>query len=298
MKIGKAFLFVFVSLYYSYILKVEIMIELPEAIVIGRQVQRMLVGRKVTEVYGPTHLHKFTFFNGTPGEYRSLLMDCRVESAFGKGIFVDILFGGDIHLSIFDGINMRYGVANDKLPEKYQMLITFDDNSFISFTTSMYGGIYVFHKEFDNKYRTLSLNSLSPLNDEFDAAFFTRLLASEKKNISIKALLASEQRIPGVGNGVLQDILFNASIHPKRKLFSLDDTEKQTLFSSLKDTLRAMTDGGGRDTETDFMGNKGQYRTLLSKNTVSKPCPRCGGVIIKETYMGGSVYYCPECQKL
>lgn|GEM_PF-2077218 len=30
-----------------------------------------------------------------------------------------------------------------------------------------------------------------------------------------KAFLATEQRIPGLGNGVLQDILWTARIHPK-----------------------------------------------------------------------------------
>ena len=84
----------------------------------------------------------------------------------------------------------------------------------------------------------------------------------EKKNISAKAFLATEQRIPGLGNGVLQDILFHAKLHPKRKIFSLSDIEKATLFRSLKNTLQAMADGGGRDTETDFLGDKGRYRPV------------------------------------
>nr|WP_321479695.1 zinc finger domain-containing protein [uncultured Bacteroides sp.] len=69
-------------------------------------------------------------------------------------------------------------------------------------------------------------------------------------------------------------------------------------FRSLKTTLQAMTDGGGRDTETDFLGNRGRYLSLLSKNTYKDPCPRCGGPITKEAYMGGSVYYCSVCQRL
>lgn len=274
------------------------MIELPEAITIGNQVMQTLAGRTVTDVYGATHLHKFTFFNGTPEAYRELLTGRQIRSAVGKGIFVDVCFDEDIYLSLFDGINMRYGRNGTPVPDKYQLLITLDDNSFISFTTSMYGGIYVFRHTLDNKYRTLSLQSLSPLSEAYDEARFDRLIAGEKKNISAKALLASEQRIPGVGNGVLQDILFRAAIHPKRKIFSLNDEEKHRLFRSLKETLREMTDGGGRDTETDFLGNRGGYQTLLSKNSLNTPCPRCGNAIVKEAYMGGSVYYCPHCQRL
>ncbi|MEG2071204.1 MAG: zinc finger domain-containing protein, partial [Bacteroidales bacterium] len=164
--------------------------------------------------------------------------------------------------------------------------------------TRMYGGIYVFRGALDNKYRTLSLEKISPLSNDFDEIYFARLIEAEKKNISIKALLATEQRIPGLGNGVLQDILFNAGVHPKRKICSLTDIEQLNLFQSIKNTLSAMTAGGGRDTETDFFGNKGKYTSLLSKNTYEKPCPRCGSAIRKESYMGGSIYYCTDCQKL
>ena len=58
-----------------------------------------------------------------------------------------------------------------------------------------------------------------------------------------------------------------------------------------------MTEKGGRDTEPDFFGQPGGYHTILCKNTVNKPCPVCGTSIKKEAYMGGSVYYCPKCQK-
>jgi formamidopyrimidine-DNA glycosylase len=45
-----------------------------------------------------------------------------------------------------------------------------------------------------------------------------------------------------------------------------------------------------------MFGNKGGYKTVLSKNTYKQPCPKCGSEIIKENYMGGSIYYCPACQ--
>lgn len=53
-----------------------------------------------------------------------------------------------------------------------------------------------------------------------------------------------------------------------------------------------MTFEGGRDTQTDLYGNAGGYKTILSAKTWKNPCLRCGSTIIKEAYMGGSVYYC------
>ena len=54
----------------------------------------------------------------------------------------------------------------------------------------------------------------------------------------------------------------------------------------------------GRDTQTDLYGNAGGYKTILSAKTWKNPCLRCGSTIIKEAYMGGSVYYCPTCQQI
>ena len=122
------------------------------------------------------------------------------------------------------------------------------------------------------------------------------LSAPRMEKLSAKAFLATEQRILGVGNGVLQDILYHAGIHPKRKIKTLTEAEKDLLFASIKETLTEMINKGGRDTEKDLFGNFGGYTTRVSKNTVGKPCPVCGSIIEKETYMGGSIYYCNKCQ--
>ena len=76
-------------------------------------------------------------------------------------------------------------------------------------------------------------------------------------------------------------------------------TEKQIkdMFDSVKYTFKEMTERGGRDTEKDLFGNQGGYTTKLSKNTSLRICPNCGGVVKKEAYMGGSIYYCDSCQK-
>lgn len=57
-----------------------------------------------------------------------------------------------------------------------------------------------------------------------------------------------------------------------------------------------MTKLGGRDTEKDLFGNSGRYKTMMSKNNVGIACMACGDIIKKESYLGGSVYYCESCQ--
>lgn len=158
--------------------------------------------------------------------------------------------------------------------------------------------INAFRDTLDNPYYLGALSKPSPLGDGFDAAYFDRLVAGAKPNLSAKAFLATQQRIPGLGNGVLQDILFNARIHPKRKMATLGERELDALFGAVKSTLAEMTAVGGRDTEKDLFGNSGGYKVVLSKNTYADPCPVCGGALVKEAYLGGAVYYCPHCQPL
>jgi formamidopyrimidine-DNA glycosylase len=274
------------------------MLEIPESRTISLQAGKTLTGRRITEVFNATSPHKFAFFCGDPAGYAKILKGRQVTSTKGHGMFVDICCDENTFITIGEGTNMRYYLPSEQPPDRYQLLIVFDDGSFVAFNVAMYGGIWAYKGIFDNSYHQLSLKSISPLEDAFDEVFFDDILQSASKDLSAKALLATEQRIPGIGNGVLQDILFNAGIHPKRKKSTLSDSEKTRLFQSLKTTLKNMTDLGGRDTEKDFFGNNGGYKTILSKNTVKHPCPNCGDLIKKEAYLGGAVYYCPTCQKL
>lgn len=66
----------------------------------------------------------------------------------------------------------------------------------------------------------------------------------------------------------------------------------------MKQFLTEMTALGGRDSEKDLFGNPGRYQTKLSSKTAGLPCPACSTLIVKETFLGGSVYFCPTCQAL
>ena len=81
------------------------------------------------------------------------------------------------------------------------------------------------------------------------------------------------------------------------KIVAFNDEDIDNLYNSIKITLREMTDRGGRNTHKDIYGRSGGYEALMNKNTVGTECPACGEIIEKQNYMGGSVYFCPECQR-
>lgn len=272
------------------------MIEISESTTIREQATKILSGKVVSDVINATSSHRFVWFNGDAQHYPYILTGRTVKSVKGYGSFIDICFDNETHLAISDGTSMKYYTAVEKCSAKFQLLVAFEDGSYLVFTVAMYGNILAFCGKLDNVYYTGSIKKLSPLAETFDFSFFCGLIEAARRDMSVKALLATEQRIPGLGNGVLQDILFNARIHPKRKISTLNTEYKQMLFHSIKETLNNMIAHGGRDTERDFLGNVGGYRCILSKNTYAKPCICCGSRLIKEGYLGGSVYYCPNCQ--
>jgi formamidopyrimidine-DNA glycosylase len=204
---------------------------------------------------------------------------------------------GSLRLLLQEGINARYFRPGDKLPERHQLLLNFSDGSALTCTVQMYGGMLVYEEGAnDNPYYLAACAKPGPLTEAFNEEYFAALIRAGGPKLSVKALLATEQRIPGLGNGCLQDILFRARLNPQTKMFALREGDMLALFNSVKETLQAMTEGGGRDTEKDLFGQAGGYQTILSSKTYGKPCPACGGAILRKSYLGGNVYFCLHCQ--
>lgn len=271
------------------------MIELPEALTLAKQLSEAVCGKTVAWVRPPVKVHKFCWFLGEPGAYEARLLGRRVLSAQGFGIYAELGFEGGRRLCVNDGVNLRLLPEAD-LPANYQLAIGFTDGTALVFTVAMYGGIVLHDGDYDNDYYRKSRAAVSPFGGDFRAQF-NRTLELAKPSLSAKAFLATEQRFPGVGNGTAQDILFAAGLRPKCKLGTLDGTDIERLHQAIPDVLGEMTRLGGRDTEKDLYGQPGGYITKMSKNALSAGCPVCGGPVTKESYLGGSVYYCPHCQR-
>jgi len=275
------------------------MIELPEALNIAGQVNNTIYGKRIASVAVAQTPHKLAWYYGEPQKYSDILVGRTIGKSSAYGGLVEIK-AENANILLGEGAGIRFRRKNEPRPAKHQLLIEFDDHSAISISIQMYGGIGSFIEgELDNIYYRLAKEKPSPFSPTFNEVYFDRLISAQNvQKLSLKALLATEQRIPGLGNGILQDILFNAKMHPKKKVNTLAETDKEVLFNSLKTTISAMATQGGRDTELDLFGSRGGYKTILCKNTVNKPCPVCGTIIKKEAYMGGSIYYCEKCQML
>ena len=274
------------------------MLEIPESFAFAHQLRQTVVGKTIAEVLPPSSPHGFAWYWGEPKEYHSLLAGATLSGAEGFGMYVE-LQADALRLTIGDGTSVRYYDAGEKLPPKYQLHVGFTDGSVLRFTVLMYGGMWAFPDgAYTNEYYLGAKNAISPLTDAFSPAHFATLFNDKTVKLSAKAFLATEQRIAGLGNGVLQDILWRSKLHPKRRMHTLSDAEIQQLYSVLIQTLAEMAAAGGRDTERDIFGNYGGYQTTMSRNNKAGICPVCGEPIHRFAYLGGNVYVCETCQPL
>ena len=270
------------------------MIEYPEALVLSRQLKQKCINQAILDVEVNAFPHKMAWFNAVPKDYKDILLGREFKDCIAYGSFVE-LRAEDCHLVFHEGIQLRdvKAVPSDV---KHQLKLVFEDHILLA-SIKMYGGIYCFKDAFDNVYRDRALSVPGLLDEGFDRAYWRTLIDQSSNKLSLKAFLATEQRIPGLGNGLVQDILFKAKLHPKRKLETLSELELEALFIVLKEQTQTIVNLGGRDTEV-LLDGSGGYPSVMSSKGFELPCLVCSGQKVKENYLGGSIYFCPQCQKL
>lgn len=272
------------------------MLELPESHVLASQLNQTVRGQRIVDVEAARSPHKFAWYTGDPSEYPKKMVGKQMGDTTGLGCMVEITLD-DYRFVVGDGTNVRLYGNSERLPSKYQTRLSLENGASLICSVQMYGGMQLIHPaEYDNPYYLVAHAKPQPGSSEFSEAYFVSLRQNAADSLSVKAFLATEQRIPGLGNGVLQDILFHAALHPKRKISTLQEKDWERLYRCVLSVLRDMETGGGRDTEKNLFGEYGLYKTVLSKKTVGSPCPVCGTRIEKAAYLGGSIYFCPHCQ--
>ena len=273
------------------------MLELPESYTIARQIQENLTGKIISYIEILHTPHRFAFFQGDVDKYADYLEGQKIVGATYHGGMIEI-DTEDCMIAFADGAYPKYYEEKNKFPKKHQLAIYFDDETAIFVSIQMYGFIFAFPKgECQEGFYISSSSKISPLTEEFTFEYFKSLYPAGGKKLSAKAFFATEQRIPGLGNGVLQDILWDAGIDPRFDMREATEADFHALYMSVRKILKEMCEKGGRDTEKDLFGNKSGYITQLSKNSLFEPCMRCGCEIQKASYMGGTVYFCERCQK-
>jgi len=275
------------------------MIELPEALTIARQMSDTLKGKRIESAVRGNVPHKFAFYTRTPEEYAALLQGKTMGEArdYGSQILASVEPG---HVLVLGGGGERILFHQEErtLPKKHHLLLHFQDGTYLTVSVQGWGAVGLLQQSEVGSHALAGPAGVSPLSDAFTFEFFDgRFGVLEPQDPrSVKYFVISKPGVWGGGNGYLQDILFRARIHPKRRAIDVTAEERRTLYQAIRETLRQAVDLGGRDSERDLYNRPGGYRRILDSKSVGQPCPECGTPIEKVSYLGGAAYFCPGCQ--
>jgi formamidopyrimidine-DNA glycosylase len=102
----------------------------------------------------------------------------------------------------------------------------------------------------------------------------------------LKARLMDQRRLAGLGNLLVDEILWRASLDPARPAGSLDPRDLRRLHHHLRRTLDQLLERGG-----SHMGD------LMPARARGARCPRCGGELARRTIGGRTTYSCTRHQR-
>ncbi len=101
----------------------------------------------------------------------------------------------------------------------------------------------------------------------------------------IKAVLMDQARIAGLGNLLVDEILWRAGLDPARNADSLDADEQARLQRSIRTALRVMIRRGGSHTGD-----------LMAARVPGGHCPRDGAPLLRRRIGGRTTFSCPVHQ--
>ena len=265
--------------------------ELPEVETIKRDLEKVVLGKKIREVciHHPAVIREPSpekFKKGIEGAMvKNILRKAKVlilELSNGKSLVIHLKMTGQL---VFPGGGKVSRVS-----------FHFSGGGILDFNDQrLFGELRLL----DDWRKLKFIQELGP--EPFDlslAEFKSKLFAKKTKT---KPLLLDQTFISGIGNLYAAEVLFRAKIHPERPASSLSDKEKERLFREIKDVLNEAIRYGGSSVD-DYVRVSGKPGDYASRHKVyardGKPCLVCKTPIKRIALGGRGTFFCPKCQIL
>ena len=288
--------------------------ELPEVETIKKQLEKYLVGHRITKV-------EVRWRKSLP-ENENKLVEGYVKKIrrFGKVLSIDLDNGYSavVHIKltgqlIYRGPNLLKAKSispkvSGGLGGKHTHVIIYLDRKGILYYNDVrkFGWIKVVKTKDVEEIPFIKKLGPEPFvsaqgkpSGKLTLGLFKQILS--KSSRPIKIVLMDQEKIGGVGNIYANDALWLAQIDPKRTSKEIRAEEMEELYDAIHKVLKAGLKYGGAS-ELAFVtpdGNEGEYQDhTLVYGHEGEPCERCHKTTIKKFFLAGrGTYICPNCQK-
>lgn len=204
----------------------------------------------------------------------------------GKYLFVET--SGDKTLLMHFGMTGRpnYYKDDDDRPKFGHIALTFENGFHFAFENKRKFGWWDL---IDSIEEYKAENNLSDDARDLTLKSFSDSLANRKTDI--KKILLDQSIAAGVGNWMADEILYQAQIHPKKKVEDMMEKDIEKIFDAMKKVIETALehDAHYSDFPEDF---------LMHFRKEGGTCYHTGAVIKKIKLGGRATYFSPEWQKI
>jgi formamidopyrimidine-DNA glycosylase len=264
-----------------------LMPELPEVETVRRQLEPLVVGRRITEAWG----HPSGKFASAPQA-----AGATIESARRRGKY--LLLGLDdarelvVHLGMTGQLRLRPGELDPYVRAWWAL----DDGRVLELRdVRRFGRVGVVPAGEYASLPTLAAQGPEPWDPTLDDGGLWRNLT--RSQVRIKTQLLSQRPLAGVGNIYADEALWRAGVHPARR--SVTRRHADALLIELRAVLEQGIANGGttlRDYRT-VDGEPGRNQLeLRCYGRAGEPCDRCGTELRRSVVDARGTTHCPTCQ--
>ncbi|MFN8053482.1 MAG: DNA-formamidopyrimidine glycosylase family protein [Acidimicrobiales bacterium] len=248
-----------------------------------RRALYLTVGRRIDAASTPD----LSFVRGVdPVELVATLTGAVVESTSRRGKLAMAHLDNGTVLGLRFGMTGRL-VVDDVAPiEQLEYSSGRDDPSWDRFALRFAGGGTLRindPRRFGNVELDPDLTRLGPDATTISVAELREAMRSDR---SLKAVLLDQSRIAGLGNLLVDEILWRVGLDPARSARSLPDETLAELRRVMRRTIAQLTRRGG-----SHLGD------LADERHVDGRCPRDGAQLLRRTLAGRTTLSCPEHQR-
>jgi formamidopyrimidine-DNA glycosylase len=267
--------------------------ELPEVEALAAALDRELAGRSVETAAMRSIAALKTFDPPLPA-----LHGTRIDGVSRRGKFVAVQAGAlflVVHLARAGWLRHRAQPTNARPSQRgpLVMVATLDDGSALEATeqgTERRLAVYLVKDLADVPgIARLGIDALDPA---LTPARLRDTLCGSTGNL--KAALADQELVAGIGNAYSDEILHAARLSPFRKANSLTDAEMDGLHVAISAVLREAVSRASTVDPASLRGDK-KLRLQVHRRT-GQPCPVCGDTIREVSFATRSLQYCATCQ--
>ena len=275
--------------------------ELPEVETLRHDLDKEVVGRKITDVEvkaaRTVHRHR------NRKDFAARLLTHRIAGTDRCGGHLILL------LDSGDALVITLGATGRLRRERSSAPVERDTDAVITFSTG--GGLRVLHlpptgelfvaPEADlDTMDELQRAAIDPLTDAFTWQALASGLAATGS--ALRPLLTGGELVAGIGPVYADEILWSSELRWERDSRGLSPQEVRRLYRGIQEVLqeavRLRGTSVGDDLWLDLHGNKGEYQNQLNVyQRDGQPCRRCRTALVVEPLdEEDRTYFCPRCQ--